>query len=565
MRLRLAVSVGLSLAGLAGIPGTGTAQLISPGKLSAAHRELDGIRQCSKCHSLRTRGASAAKCLACHRPLKARIDAERGLHAGFTGRECSECHKEHFGRDFGLVRFDTASFDHRDTGFGLAGSHAAVSCGKCHAEERIMDPEVRTFVGQGGARHRTFLGLDESCVSCHREDDPHEDQFAGRACDACHTAEDWKRPERFDHSKTRFALLGRHKEVGCNDCHRPGPGHRTGNFRYELKHASCTSCHREDDPHEGRFTGRDCASCHTESGWNPPSRFRHSRTRFVLTGRHRRVSCDACHRPGRGGGTNRFRYALQFKNCTSCHSDPHESALGTSCESCHTTAGWHRLDRSTLEGSFDHKAVGFELVGRHADLECAACHGERSARSSGIRIRYLPETRGRQYPRPQGTDCLSCHVDRHRGAFARAPGGATCDNCHGQQGWEPTTYDIGRHNRQTSFALLGSHLATPCAACHRVRRGEAWKFRFRLAELKCESCHAKDDPHAGQLAGRPCAECHESGSFRVAHFDHTTTRFPLEGSHRTVKCVACHRRDFPSSRGPTIRFKPVGIRCSDCH
>ena len=42
------------------------AQLISPGKLSAAHAELEGMRQCTQCHELGQRGASAQRCLGCH-------------------------------------------------------------------------------------------------------------------------------------------------------------------------------------------------------------------------------------------------------------------------------------------------------------------------------------------------------------------------------------------------------------------------------------------------------------------------------------------------------------------
>src|SRR5512134_2620274 len=94
-------------------------QLISPGKLSSAHEELEGVRACTNCHELRKTGASNAKCLSCHDPLAARITAGRGYHAKLAQQPCAECHEEHFGREFKLVRLDADSFDHARTGYAL--------------------------------------------------------------------------------------------------------------------------------------------------------------------------------------------------------------------------------------------------------------------------------------------------------------------------------------------------------------------------------------------------------------------------------------------------------------
>ncbi len=40
-------------------------------------------------------------------------------------------------------------------------------------------------------------------------------------CEACHTTKSWKELSGFDHSKTKFPLLGAHRATACIDCHKP--------------------------------------------------------------------------------------------------------------------------------------------------------------------------------------------------------------------------------------------------------------------------------------------------------------------------------------------------------
>jgi hypothetical protein len=464
------------------------AQLISPGKLSAAHAELEGVGNCTRCHELRKPGVADALCLDCHEPLRARIEAGRGLHAAYAERGCAACHKEHFGTDFRIVRFDTAGFDHHEAGFELRGRHAETACRDCHAGTLVADPAVRTYAVAEGVLDRTFLGLGTACEDCHREDDPHGRQFAGRACQDCHGELEWKGAERFDHDLARYRLTGLHREVACEKCHAPSSA--------------------------------------------PDAR----------------------------------RYApLDFATCASCHEDPHRGSMGAGCERCHTTAGWQRVDRRNVESGFDHTRTGFRLVGKHAQVECAACHAARPA-TQWLRLSFDPRTRGRAYPVPRAESCVSCHPDYHERAFERAPGGVACDNCHGQDAWLPTSYDIARHNRESRFELTGSHLAAPCTACHRDPLGsEAQPPSFRFASLECVSCHGRDDPHGGQFAGRRCEDCHDTRSFRIARFDHDRTRYPLDGAHRDVPCASCHKQEPAAGGGVLRRYKPLGTACRDCH
>ena len=136
-------------------------QLIPPGKLSEPHAELEGIRACTNCHELREKGVEAGLCLDCHSPLRARIEAGQGLHPASDATDgCARCHKEHFGRDFDLLRFDASGFDHSEVGWSPEGAHAALDCRDCHTASLVTSREVRSFKGRYGALSRTYLGLE---------------------------------------------------------------------------------------------------------------------------------------------------------------------------------------------------------------------------------------------------------------------------------------------------------------------------------------------------------------------------------------------------------------------
>jgi hypothetical protein len=90
--------------------GEAPAQL-SPGELSDAHANLEGLTHCTACHTI-GKTLSREKCLACHTDLRERVERGRGSHARYGGRTCVECHKEHHGRSFSIVHFDTEAFNH---------------------------------------------------------------------------------------------------------------------------------------------------------------------------------------------------------------------------------------------------------------------------------------------------------------------------------------------------------------------------------------------------------------------------------------------------------------------
>ena len=73
-------------------------------------------------------------------------------------------------------------------------------------------------------------------------------------------------------------------------------------------------------------------------------------------------------------------------------------------------------------------------------------------------------------------------------------------------------------------------MAVPCLACHPASAAPPApspldpRFRIGLREA-CADCHAADDPHGGQFAGRACDECHDDRSFYIGRFDYRTGEY----------------------------------------
>lgn len=312
--------------------------------------------ECKGCHAdtITFKGAPTT-CIGCHR--------NDDKHANTLGNACETCHQPGGWKP-------SIGFDHRKTGFPLAGKHMETTCKACHAD----------------ARH--FRDTSTECISCHRKDDTHKGSN-GTLCADCHGSSNWKE-SHFDHdTQTSFLLRGAHRKTTCEACHKSGSPKADAPD-------TCDGCHEKDDPHKGSL-GKLCTSCHDENAWKP-AHFDHDKIEFVLLGAHRTIACAKCH------ASQRYRDAPDA--CQGCHEkdDAHKGALGTNCVRCHNTRDW-RL------GEFDHgKETGFALQGGHARLGCNKCHLGSTMDSPHL-----------------ASDCVSCHSgdDKHEGAFGRK-----CERCH---------------------------------------------------------------------------------------------------------------------------------------
>ena len=533
---------------------------ISPGPLSRAHQSLDGTAQCSTCHKFGG-GEAAFKCLDCHGEIASRINARRGAHASFmkqagSSQDCARCHSEHNGREFPLIKWDPAKFDHRQAGYLLEGKHAGPSCEKCHTAQHISPAERSAIKTKDFSR--TFLGLSPNCITCH--EDAHKGRL-GPNCAQCHNFQDWNNvASKFDHSKTRYPLTGLHAQVKCEKCHTSDAG---GKARFAgIPFAKCNDCH--SDPHKGTFQ-QSCQSCHNTSGWKKVlasqlgSSFDHSKTKFPLLGKHQMVNCGQCHWNGD------FKRPIVFGKCMDCHKpDPHQGqfakrAGGAECAACHSVDGW-KPSKFTVQ---NHAATLYPLQGKHAALECAQCH--------------IPKGKDTQF-KIKFQRCIDCHRDEHQGQFAAAPHWNKCEDCHTLQGYKPSTFSLARH-KETRFVLTGGHLAIPCVECHNnsaeMKPSIKTDAVYHFDDLSCTRCH--QNPHRDQFKKRMellgsdgkqlgCAACHTTKSWKeLSKFDHAQTSFPLMGAHRAVACIDCHKPSNLETKLLNVDFTSAPTKCEECH
>lgn len=257
-------------------------------------------------------------------------------------------------------------------------------------------------------------------------------------------------------------------------------------------------------PHGGFVDDMDCSACHTTAGWKlsmtaGASGFDHDRTGFPLRGAHTQSTCSRCH-TGKPPSTT----------CEGCHRDPHQGRHDETCAECHTATAWS--DTATLD---QHRRTRMPLTGRHALIECNACH----TRQAGRTFSDLP------------TDCYACHRTEyhrptvhpvHNGSSGAPPFPRDCGRCHQTIAWSPAFADPDRLPRQAIarsgghdawFVLSsGSHRSAACASCHVDQR--------RTKLVRCDGCH--DDvtlrrQHHGASQARSaasCLRCHPRGAAR---------------------------------------------------
>lgn len=463
----------------------------------------------------------------------------------------------------------------------LSKAHASLEgnleCTKCHGKgSGEMDRKCMACHGEIAslvANHRGFHGREAShdCAHCHPD-------HGGR--DFALIAWPDKSPEKFDHARTGWALRGKHAAVACKTCHTRAHLGPEMAALVEVKSrdtvwvgidSSCRTCH--EDIHRGAL-GDNCASCHNEKAWRPVPGFDHAKTSFPLTGLHAKVACAKCHEaPGlklahdaRGAVIPLYK-PLPHGECNACHADPHKGSFGTTCSSCHSTAGFKVIRK----GRFDHDKTRYPLRGRHAALACEKCHDEKTAWGK----------------KPPFATCGGCHKDPHAGQAMAAGKATDCAACHTVSGFKPSTFSVEEHAK-TRFPLDGAHASTKCMDCHGLKpagtaaqvaaavgRAKVW---FHPAHERCTDCHR--DPHGGRFSpggerarAKDCRACHTMEHFRPSTFDaaqHDEARFKLEGAHRAIPCGACHAdlaaaASAKPGRHVALTLKIDARSCRDCH
>jgi hypothetical protein len=464
-------------------------------------------------------------CLSCHKNYH-QFSTEPGRKLGDL-RNCTACHTE--------TNWKT-NFDHNtDTRYEIGGKHVGVKCEKCHT----VDPKDSRF------RIYKWQQLQEkTCEVCHKS--PHLKSFSkenlAKKCTDCHVDTGWEknRNSKFNHDKsTRFPLEGRHKEISCTSCHVVN---KNKTFRFpSFEKKFCVDCHT--NPHKGQFSDRvsqaECAKCHDSESWTRRLPFDHKSTRFDLTGKHKGLKCEECHKPTAETFEVKPHHAkskylfghAEIGFCSDCHENVHRNQFhpkfnNGDCLHCHDTESFKKRQ------PFRHEETSFPLRGKHLEVRCDKCHvptKDLFPKSNHAMRKFVFEVA------PE--NCSGCHKDPHKGTY-----GARCSECHNEEAWKRT----GDFHK--NFTLTGVHFSLSCAECHKDSRRLAGMSR------ECILCHQKDDIHSGTLP--KCEECHRQTFWEHTSFNHGLTLFALRGIHRTLDCMACHS---------TGVYKGLPNTCANCH
>jgi len=490
-------------------------------KLTGQHQAVD----CKSCHQTLKFQEAKSECAACH----------TDMHANTLGPDCARCHDT---KNWLIANTTTM---HQMSRFPLQGNHAVVDCAACHKSSSNLRYEP--------------LGIE--CIDCHRNDylatkSPNHQQSAySTNCIECHgvKATGWTTTS-FEHAF--FPLTDGHK-ISCIECHKTGSYQKISN--------ECLSCHQKDysattkPNHQQTGFSTSCIECHTTCpGWSPSSFKQHDAQYFpIYSGEHKGEwnKCTDCHT------TNSY---TSF-SCTNCHEhaqskmdDEHKGLSGysyqnISCYGCHP--------QGNKSGVFNHNTTSFPLTGAHTKTECISCHTNSFSGTSA--------------------ECNSCHQKNFTAAqtpnHSKAGLPVDCKTCHTSAAWQPSSF---KHST-TGFELTGGHATVvQCSSCHLGSTS--------TTSSACVSCHQVQYNNAkGHVASKfptDCKMCHTSTNWLQTTFNHSTTNFPLTGSHVSAQCASCHTAGYAgtstqcnschisaynSSVNPNHKTLALPITCADCH
>jgi hypothetical protein len=147
-------------------------------------------------------------------------------------------------------------------------------------------------------------------------------------------------------------------------------------------------------------------------------------------------------------------------------------------------------------------------------------------------------------------DCISCHKE-HPGATRSVI---------------PLDKQKFDHSL-AAYKLEGKHAKVQCDECHQKQRTKEAPgiYYVGLKYRACADCHR--DPHSRQFAAA-CEKCHAvqgwTGSeLRFAH--DLDSAYKLEGRHKTVECIKCHKPKAPAATLGSAPFKGLARECAGCH
>jgi hypothetical protein len=538
--------------------------------------------QCDDCHKSAAvgqfQGLSTA-CISCHQRDLQQTQTLGGsvpnhIAAQFP-QTCETCHT-----------FDSwlgATINHAGPpiNFPLTAGHANVPCESCHVGGNYNLQIAATDCGHAGCHLTTWQQTTNPAHSASPT------VFPIATCSNCHVTVSWLNAT-FDHSTTGFPLTNSHqmapagKVNACTDCHI------NNNYNLTIQPNDCgnSGCHlttwqQTNNPTHSAagtaFAAANCATCHNTTLWTNAT-FDHTVTGWPLVGSHQMApagkvaACTDCH------VNNNYNFTSANTDCYGCHqaawnstptfggSVPNHITAGfptSLCSQCHDTIVW-------TDSTFNHANTGFPLTNAHQIAPagkvtgCDQCH---LGNYSTLAI--------------QPTDCgnAQCHLTTwqqtnnptHSASPTVFPV-ASCSTCHNTITWTTATFD----HSTTGFPLTNSHQMAPAGkvnACTDCHINNNYNLTIQPNDCGNSGCHlttwqqTNNPTHstAGTaFAAANCSNCHNTIAWTTATFDHSTTGWPLTGSHQMAPagkvnaCTDCHVNS-------NYNFTSANTDCYGCH
>jgi hypothetical protein len=164
------------------------------------------------------------------------------------------------------------------------------------------------------------------------------------------------------------------------------------------------------------------------------------------------------------------------------------------------------------------------LEGKHATLECIACHAE------GKELTYK---------------CSECHQPPGRTHF-----GPECETCHTPEGFQGAVLPPELH----PVPLVGAHQRATCDVCHADGQ--------RVPEYVCSNCHKPPENHFAQ----PCDTCHTPQGWAQSASGLTlaSPKIPHPTQDAMADCLSCHG-EGKLKPVPANHTDYVKEQCTLCH